>query len=936
MRIILSFMAFLLTVVTALPVFAVKKNVCSITLNSSEEIELFKTKLSAKDFIFTELTLTQPIKIKSNTSEGSDEQEEGSGEEAPAFNEDWLMESCRQGIKCDILVVSGHFGGIFFGKKGLSLPLESLESASCEKMCDGIIKKPKEAFLFGCNTLADKSTDHRTPEQYMQVLINDGFTREQAQQVAAFRYSAFGNSFSDRMKRTFSQTPRIYGFTSVGPSGKTAAPMLNKYLTATGPDYSKYISSADQSQNITFLESFKQSAVAQVSGNIEGNSAICYLENKSVSSVKKINYMNEVATKGGLLQIVPHAVKFFESLNVEKLNPEEMAALKQIELNTNGQKQVESFIQQKIPGLLIPQMNVLNLAMKLKWLDKNKYNSILNKLALHPLYQQQKMTISQKDEICSLGVHVSGIDIEKVTAENWSNENFIYALNCLQVADKEVFNKMLPIFYKSTSKVFKESVLYFMTRNRLEKDKIAAIVTHEILSKNIEPSVLHKLSQIVINNKYNDLSVAKIVYDRMLQNKDESIESDFFGLYIALTNETPEAIYKTLDYLFLPTLSVEKFSEKISDESVIKSLASSETAKKRVLSYLTPTNNEQIFIKAIHFFTLIKYKLDNEIQNLISVIQSNKSSFLLKLYVLNYLIENPIQSEILKAALVSEFKSQNSFQIKYSMAYILLNFFSLEEVTAFSKTVENTEAKFALVLAQQSSKKFASNENFQQIKNFSELYLKKFSKEQLKDMLSQSTTDGWTSQSLRYMNFVPDIETIKQQRVPVESFKIYAMGALVNTKTLEIMDIHLGNLICESPYFNQDYLEESGNCIDLIKDENSEIYYQVTPYPRLTVYMNIYHFDLKTSKPTLLIDEENLIKVEDKISKVAAAASKKIKSILDGTRATNFTVTKIHADSFVLKIHYEDIVGQVEETVDIEAVINFKDRKYTVESTKAK
>lgn len=82
------------------PVVPLRKGVmCSITINSSEEIESFKKALPADEWDFVEL--------------------------AQGTSSNWLAESCRRRVDCDVLVVSGHFGGTFFGNRNLRLPMET-------------------------------------------------------------------------------------------------------------------------------------------------------------------------------------------------------------------------------------------------------------------------------------------------------------------------------------------------------------------------------------------------------------------------------------------------------------------------------------------------------------------------------------------------------------------------------------------------------------------------------------------------------------------------------------------------------------------------------------------------------------------------------------------------------------------------------------------
>ena len=85
---------------------------------------------------------------------------------------DWFDKACASGIRCDQLVISGHFGGTFFGMSGNALSLSTLEAKGCSKSCEGILSHPYEVFLFGCNTLSGKEKDSRTPEQHLQILQN--------------------------------------------------------------------------------------------------------------------------------------------------------------------------------------------------------------------------------------------------------------------------------------------------------------------------------------------------------------------------------------------------------------------------------------------------------------------------------------------------------------------------------------------------------------------------------------------------------------------------------------------------------------------------------------------------------------------------------------------------------------------------------------------
>jgi hypothetical protein len=64
---------------------AAKTTVCTITVNSPNEKDAFRRNLPKDKFEFVELL------------------ERG--------RRDWLASACQQKVQCDVLVISGHFGG---------------------------------------------------------------------------------------------------------------------------------------------------------------------------------------------------------------------------------------------------------------------------------------------------------------------------------------------------------------------------------------------------------------------------------------------------------------------------------------------------------------------------------------------------------------------------------------------------------------------------------------------------------------------------------------------------------------------------------------------------------------------------------------------------------------------------------------------------------
>ena len=78
----------------------------------------------------------------------------------PAEQKSWFEKACERDIQCDVLVISGHFGGSFFGEESeYYLSLKEMEKLTCQRKCENVLSHVKEVFLFGCNTLAGKVSD---------------------------------------------------------------------------------------------------------------------------------------------------------------------------------------------------------------------------------------------------------------------------------------------------------------------------------------------------------------------------------------------------------------------------------------------------------------------------------------------------------------------------------------------------------------------------------------------------------------------------------------------------------------------------------------------------------------------------------------------------------------------------------------------------------
>jgi hypothetical protein len=255
---------------------AQKSTVCTITVNSADEKQVFRRYLPEDQFQFVELI------------------ERG--------RPDWLASACRKDVQCDVLVISGHFDGgtEFYSDKfdvRESLPVEEMERVACSDSCSGLFSKLKEVYLFGCNTLNGDAGDSVAAE-ITRTLVRAGQPQADAEKLARALNQRYGESNRDAMRRIFSNVPVIYGFSSLAPLGAVAGPMLAKVLQSATPGE---VGSGRVSQ--TLLRQFAPSSMIAVSGLADGDpraamrGEACQYVDSRLTAAQRIDSIHQVLAR---------------------------------------------------------------------------------------------------------------------------------------------------------------------------------------------------------------------------------------------------------------------------------------------------------------------------------------------------------------------------------------------------------------------------------------------------------------------------------------------------------------------------------------------------------------------------------------------------------------------------------------------------------------
>ena len=367
---------------------------CTFSFNTADEVDVFRARLPAEDFELIDLT------PPAAPSAGTTEVRTGA---AP-----WLPQVCRDDLRCDVVVFSAEFGGCFFGASGLSLGLQEMEQASCQRACDGLFHAPREVFLLGCNTLATKDPDRRTPEDYLYVLLVHGFERSLAERVVALRYGPLGASFRETQRRLFSGVPRIYGFSSVAPSGPRTAPMLHRYFDRKG-DYRAYLERAGRStaRNEDLFAAFRDTAVAQVSGLAPGEPAaadrdqVCALYDDGRSVAERLRIVRGMFQRDDYMSFLPGIELFMAKHPGEALHGKERALFEEVRAQERPREQILQLVRELDVSAL--RMELAHLAVHLDWMSRDEFRRIAVDGA-HELVERS-LTSEGVDIACEIAKH---------------------------------------------------------------------------------------------------------------------------------------------------------------------------------------------------------------------------------------------------------------------------------------------------------------------------------------------------------------------------------------------------------------------------------------------------------------------------------------------------------------------------------------------------
>ena len=324
------------------------KTVCTITVNSADERETFRRNLPPDQYQFVELV------------------ERG--------RPDWLASACRKGVRCDVLLISGHFDGgdEFYSDKvdaRESLPVDEMERVSCSDSCPGLFSQLKEVYLFGCNTLNAEAVKSASAE-VARSLVRSGHSAADAAQLAQVLSERHAGSNRERMREIFKDVPVIYGFSSKAPLGRSAGPVLERFLQTGGIGD---IATGQPSARLLALFAPVSMTVASGLADSDPDAAhrrdVCHFSDDRLSPAQKLDFVHTLLQRdmAEVRMFLDHLEKYSPAL-VETTRAEAPASQALDRISTDKPARDRYFAFMRDADQASVRARMIGLAARLGWL----------------------------------------------------------------------------------------------------------------------------------------------------------------------------------------------------------------------------------------------------------------------------------------------------------------------------------------------------------------------------------------------------------------------------------------------------------------------------------------------------------------------------------------------------------------------------------------
>lgn len=453
---------------------AAKQTVCTITVNSEDERNVFRQHLPRGEYEFVELV------------------ERG--------RPDWLASACAKQVRCDVLLISGHFNGSDFFSDQLDaseyLPVAEMERASCSDSCPGLFSKLKEVYMFGCETL-NGDTIRSASSDALRSIVYGGRAPSEPELRLHRMAERHGESNRDVMRRVFPGVPAIYGFSSVAPLGSTAGPLLNRYFKAVGND-----AIGTGRPNRTLLNHFAQHSLSVTTGlkSSEPRAAhradVCKFVDERLAAAQKLAFVHEVLRRD-MADVRSHFERIERLLAAAGANVRDTPAWTQAmdRITRDGTTRDRFLTYARDSDHAALRIRMIDVAHAFGWLTAEEQNKERVQ-AMRELVARPALTAREVDLVCALNAEgdfdAYRASIAPAAAETSGHDA---ALGCLGSASHRT--RMLRAMTSANERDIEMAEVYFQHRPITAVDELRAVTSGIAGMQRAEAQVraLHALSR---------------------------------------------------------------------------------------------------------------------------------------------------------------------------------------------------------------------------------------------------------------------------------------------------------------------------------------------------------------------------------------------------------------------------------------------------------
>jgi hypothetical protein len=201
-----------------------------------------------------------------------------------------------------------------------------MEEAACQTRCDGLFHHAQEVYLLGCNTLATKNEDRRTPSEYLQVLLDHGSTarrRRTSWRCGTDRSAELPGGAPPDVRGRAPALRLLVG----RAEERVHRPMIASYLRAKG-DYARWLDDSEgrSDANVELVHAFRGTALTQATAWPRPSrpprpGRVCALYDEHGGVLDRLRIARDVMSQENFLAFVPTLGVFLARHPPQQLAP---------------------------------------------------------------------------------------------------------------------------------------------------------------------------------------------------------------------------------------------------------------------------------------------------------------------------------------------------------------------------------------------------------------------------------------------------------------------------------------------------------------------------------------------------------------------------------------------------------------------------------------